>query len=112
VLTSYARRVLKINENRLTARRYSSGPPPGVGDLWLCSSPLRQYVLSSPGLCVSVCPQDRWLSTKACARDDSLEVVTLLNFGVGAIPDVDRGTRIDRASSVTAAHRLLSHQIQ
>ena len=26
----------------LTARRYSSGPPPGVGDLWLCSSPLRQ----------------------------------------------------------------------
>jgi len=29
----------------LTARRYSSGPPPGVGDLWLCSSPLRQYLL-------------------------------------------------------------------
>jgi len=28
----------------LTARRYSSGPSPGVGDLWLCSSPLRQYV--------------------------------------------------------------------
>jgi len=27
----------------LTARRYSSGPPPGVGDLWLCSSPLQHY---------------------------------------------------------------------
>ena len=41
MLTSYARCVLKITENRLTARWYSSGPPPGVGDLWLCSSPLR-----------------------------------------------------------------------
>ena len=41
----------------LTARRYSSGPSPGVGDLWLCSSPLRQnFILAnlrshnSPGL--------------------------------------------------------------
>ena len=36
----------------LTARRYSSGPPPGVRDLWLCSSPLRQYSLATSGTCV------------------------------------------------------------
>ena len=33
----------------LTARWYSSGPPPGVGDLWLCSSPLRQYLHPATG---------------------------------------------------------------
>jgi len=32
----------------LTAQRYSSGPPPGVGDLWLCSSPQRQYDAAGP----------------------------------------------------------------
>ena len=50
MLTSYARRVLKINENGLTARR-SVGPPPG--DLWLCSSPLRHsrdFSQKPPGL--------------------------------------------------------------
>jgi len=44
VLTSYARRVLKINENRLDSPTVliRTTAPPGVGDLWLCSSPLRQ----------------------------------------------------------------------
>ena len=31
----------------ITYRRYSSGPPPGVGDIWLCSSPLRQFYVIS-----------------------------------------------------------------
>jgi len=68
LLTSYARRALKINENGLTARQSvgSDRPSPGVGDIWL-SSPLRHsrdFWQKPPGLSLYFRPLDSVLKVK------------------------------------------------